>query len=388
MDFFESIKTYGDSILYVTLAFIWTIVVFSIYNNKKWLSKNYGYSKIGIFKSFIWKTISILPLVIMAGIRGYYTGADTHGVWGEFLNCGRMTFREVLLYDITAELYSIYSWIVAQITNSNAQIFMASIAFITLYLILSGIEKWNIKYGGLAIFIFLSCLGLNVFNQSRQMLSVAVLFYGYFYAYENYNKKYFITIVIASLIHFVSLPPGLAIWFLNKKERGMKQSIKFWSIYIASIVLVRYFLNSIIAVLPIQKYRQYSTISELNSIGMGLVLVCLPTVIMTLILHEYMRGDDKKIRNTILMTLPARLAGYTVYYVYRIYYYFSIQNVIAFPRELEKMSINNRRFYRLLIVSFCLTWFILFYGWLNADTYFPYQTYIDCGFYGIPSRTK
>lgn len=388
MSFGESIILYKESLLYISLTFLWCVFLFSIYNKKRISGNFYRYNKFSLIKSAGWKLFAILPIVTMAGIRGYNTGADTSGVWEEYLKCSDMTFSQVATYDLTAVLYYFYSWIIAKITNANPQIFMASLTMITMLIIMRAIDKWNLKYGGLSMYIFLACLGPNLLNQSRQILAVSVLFYGYYYAYNCDDRKYWAIILVSSLIHLASFPAGIAIWFINRNRSAVHHKVIFWSIYLISIFGTRYITTTLITLLSFQKFKRYIDTITNERIGLGLLLVCLPTVVLALLMNRYMHGKDRKMRDTILLTLPARLMGYTVYFAYRVYYYFSVQNVIAFPRQLEKMSRNNKLVYRLLIVLFCLVWFFVYYGWLQADTYFPYQTFTECGLYGIPGRIQ
>lgn len=381
MSFIESISYYSDSLMIVCVGYLISIKLFSVYNHQLWKSNLFNNIEFKWWQKIFIRIFTIVPVAIIVGIRGFYTGADTHGVWLEYIKCESMSFSELFSYDITALLYNTVSWIICKVTNANVQIFMTFMSTLTLYFIINGIEKWKLKYGGLSLFVFYFCLGPNMMNQSRQMLSVAIMFYAYFYTYNGKKVKYIFFVVLAGLIHLSALPAGIVIWFFNNDNRIKQHKFIFWFTFLVAIFGMKYLMPIFAIMFRGTKYYTYFLSVEDNLVGLGLVLVLIPTVIPAFILQKYM-DEGNKMRNTIYMTLPFRLVGYYIYYAYRIYYYFSMQNVIAFTYALERMKSKNRFWAIILIVGSCLMWFFMYYGWLSANIYFPYMTYMECGIYG------
>ena len=169
MGFRESISYYSDSLRIVCIGYLISIIIFALYNHWLWGMSESDYAKIKLWRKMILRILVLLPVAVTVGIRGFYAGADTHGVWLEYVRCAALSFGELFSYDITALLYNMGSWIICKLTNANVQIFMTFLAILTLYFIIAGIEKWKLRYGGLALFIFYFCLGPNMMNQSRQM---------------------------------------------------------------------------------------------------------------------------------------------------------------------------------------------------------------------------
>ncbi len=381
MGFRESISYYSDSLRIVCIGYLISIIIFALYNHWLWGMSESDYAKIKLWRKMILRILVLLPVAVTVGIRGFYAGADTHGVWLEYVRCAALSFGELFSYDITALLYNMGSWIICKLTNANVQIFMTFLAILTLYFIIAGIEKWKLRYGGLALFIFYFCLGPNMMNQSRQMLSVAIMFYAFYYAFCGKSKKYALFVFLAGLIHLSALPAGIVIWFFNNNNRLKQRGFAFWLIFFVATFGMKSLIPVFAVIFRGTKYYAYFMSAENNMMGWGLILVLIPTVIPAFALQKYM-DKDHKLRNTIYMTLPLRMVGYYIYYAYRIYYYFSMQNVIAFPYALERIRRKNRFFVSLFIAGACLIWFFLYYGWLSAHIYFPYMTYKECGIYG------
>lgn len=383
MGLFDSLLFYLSSLVMVWCGYAASIWVFAYYNKRILAAKDGLASMLSNRKLILYRILCLLPVALTAAIRGYATGADTHGVWLEYIRCLEVSLVERLSYNPTAALYEVVQWVVCLLTNANVPVFFFVLAVATMYLVIVGIEKWKLKCGWLGLFIFYCCFGPQLMNQARQMLAVAILFYAYQHVYNRNFKKYVIFTVIAGLIHITAIPVGLAICFLHLKY-WTKQKPYVYFVFLALVcVMIPVIISLMGVVLRGTKYYYYVDTANFEPIGFGLILSLIPTVLPALLLQKDM-DKDNRMRNTICMTLPARLTAYYAYFVYRVFYFFGIVNTLAFPIAIETAPTKRRKMvYIAIIVGASLGYFLVFYGWLNASVYFPYMTFVESGIYSF-----
>ena len=376
MSLLESVSTHFDSIVFVWSGYLLSMLFFYLYNYKFKITYAGRKDAIAVkLVSFFNRTICILPVVLPITVRSMYTGADTYNYWQSFIKFQNYSFFDAITFDLTAVLYNVFRWAVVKLTHANVQVFFFLFAFATMYLVVLTIEKWNLKYGCTALFVFYCCFGLNLMNQMRQMFAVAILLYAYQYAYNKQFKKYFIWAVFAGLFHFSALLSAVVIWVLQKDKKNQFKEYLYYFVLCFSVFGMQYLFSFLNLLMNATKYGTMyleESVVENTSVGLGLLLAIIPNVI-PIIMFQKRLDKENRFRNTILLTLPARLAGYYSYYVYRIMYYFSIQSVVALPLILEKKS-KNKKYIKAIIYFLCVSYFILFYVWKGSEIYFPYIT--------------
>lgn len=381
MSLLESINTHFSSIVILWSGYLLSIGFFYLYNYKyrfTYRGKQEGLA--GRCVLFVNRTICILPVALTAAFRGMYTGADTYNYWQAYLRFRNNSFWDTVTFDLTGIFYNIVRWFLGRISNGNVQIFFFFFSFFTLYLLVTTIEKWNLKNGCLALFIFYSCFGPNLLNQMRQMFAVVILLYAYRYAYNKRFKEYFVLGIFAGLFHFSALLSAIIIWILQKDKKNKISEYLFYVGICVGMFGMQYLFTILNMFMNSTKYGSLylmETVENDVSIGFGLLLAIMPNI-MPVWLFQKRLDKENRFRNTILMTLPARLAGYYSYYVYRIMYYFSIQSIIALPIIVENAS-KNRKYIKALIYILCIGYFVCYYVWKGQEIYFPYITYWENG---------
>ena len=376
MGFLESLIYYGESIGKVFLCFFISIIIFSWYCHRQWLASRGKCKPFSKFKVIFYRTITVFPVAFMVGVRSYLTGADTYNMYKGYLRSGSVSLGVWLSENRTAPLYDIARWGLCRLTDGNVQVFLFLLAAITMYFVLAGIEKWQLKYSGTALFIFYCLFGLIMLDQSRQMVAVAILLYAFYYAYHGNMGKYIAFVFLAGVIHISAFAAGVATLFLMRRKLVKYKNLTYFALLAVICIILPWGISLIDDIFEGTKYAKYATI-ENTSIGWGLLLSMIPSVIPTLIFQKNM-DSQYKMRDMVLITIPAKYAGYLSTFMSRMNYYFSGVGMIALPYAMEK-SKRNRWICILVVYGCCVLYFVLWFWWKNAWIYLPYMTFWETG---------
>lgn len=360
-----------ESALVVWAVFGVSIGLMYLYHEK--LLKKDGLTLVSWQKVLCRLTVA-LPVVLMVAFRSYETGADTANMWNGYLACETMTFWEAVTYEPTAFVFYTARWLVYHLTGGSMQIYFLLIALPTLYFVVAGIEKWGLKYNATALFVFYSCFGLNLIDQARQMISVALLFYAYYYAFHGQWKKYIPFVIAAGLLHLSALFCGVLIYLMQPREE------KSWKNKLTLIVLA----VSVFAMGPMLKlagelvrgtmYYAYIERVSFKGFGLGFFITLIPTVVPALLFQNKL-DKERRMRNTMLVVAFMRYAAYYSFFLYRLFYYFGSVNVIALPLVLERSSEKNRKLVWVITIGLCVGYFLLNFCASYAEVYFPYRPF-------------
>jgi hypothetical protein len=366
-----------------TTIFIWSVFYSSIL-------LSHAYQKIRIYKSdentikirylsrfnkFIWTTLIIIGPAVLVGIRHYDVGADTmNNVLGYMRDGYSYSLDSISRYGY---LFQLIRYISFHITSGNPTLFLFFLAYITLYILVRGLDKWiNELSLPMALFVFYSVLGMQLMNQSRQMLALSILLYAVHYLAERKFLRYCLIITIASLIHFTAII-GLLFPFLyfNTSRYYPLKKLLYYSLWLITPLILPQLLSLFMYILP-DAYSHYVSNVSSTGIGMGLVLNILPVMLPIIIFKRYLCGktNDYFVRIAILV-LPFRLAGYYSYYLMRLQYYSMIFMLLITSTILK--NINNklkRKIVRFGLIGIHLSYFLVTYVYLNDSSILPYRT--------------
>ena len=374
MSFLESIYIYLPSIMVFLLACFLTLLLYRfycVYSKKRENRSSFLKKGMLLFSS-------LLPVSLLAALRGIGVGADTRNLWNGYLECLTRPFVQQITMDFSEFLYDLFRWLVCRITNGNVQVFFFLMAFLTLLFVSFAINKWNTNYKPLALFIFLMLFGPNLMNQSRQLLSVAIMFFAFSCLYKSEYKRFILWSVAAVLIHLSAIVSAilyLTVFLLCKNNRS---NFLFLFVLIITSLLSRYLVSLLGNLVVFEKYAKYFDSSESFNIGFGLLLVLTPTVIPTVLSRKEI--NDSRIRDTIYLTAPTRLIGYYSYFLYRITYFFSGIAMFAFPTALDRARGIRFVVLKVAFVFLPFLYFLLLYCWKDVQIYMPYYTFWQNGF--------
>lgn len=355
----DNIFLYSDSLLIIISVFLCSLFLSTLYQPHK--------KKYNVYMSCLYRLLIIMPVAILVAIRGEDTGTDTHNLYAEFV-WTKQLFAEEL--DITAALYSLYRYLVYILFGNNVIIFLFGLAVSSLYVVYYAIEKLssNISF---SYFIFLTCYGMQLMNQSRQMVAVSLVLLSFLYLKERIWVKYAICVLLATSIHATAMIASLFYLIVNFTYK----SNRIYYLEFIVLILISYnlgqYINDFSFLFANTKYISYFEDVQNTSLGSLLFLVLLPTVFPVL-LFKNKKEDGECLNKIIYLTLPMRILGYSAYFMYRMFYYFGMLSVISLPQIIDSYSGSKREIIKLLFVVICIVYFMLYYVGPQSSVYFPY----------------
>ena len=373
---------------------------------------------------FVSKAVAILFPAIIAGIR-YDVGTDYKGVYEplfEEILSGKQEFR---LRSIEVGYILLNKLVIWLGGNFNFLMFLTSL--ITIVPIYLGLQHYKDKINTtFAFFLFMLLFYQKSFNLVRQMMSVAIVFFGFIYLdfkeddkkqedekykqkYEEkckkrnqdiskykprykysqeYKKymaiqylKYFVCVVTAGLFQRTSLVmliiPFVREMYANPKYKFL--SIASYIVLIA-VILNFEFIGQIMA--KSEKLYYYSMYFDKEGdaqLSIAYFIRIIPVIIPFFFVKKKII-EDKQMNLLYSMTVIGcilLLLGYlTSTYGERLAYYFSIFQIVMFPYYTSCLK-KNKILYKISIVLIILfNTFIWFYDYvyMKRDETIPYKT--------------
>ena len=340
---------------------------------------------------YIARAVAILFPAIIAGIR-YNVGTDNVGTYKKFFDeivSGEITYR---LREFEIGYVLLNKLIIWLGGNYNVLMFTASLITITpIYFgLLHYKEKISVPLG---FFMFMVIFYQKSFNLVRQMMSVAIIFFGFTYLdFKEEGKehkkyiiiqciKYIACVLIAGLFQRTSLIM-LIIPFV--KEMYANPKYKFLSIasyvVLIAIILNFEFIGQIMA--KSEKLYYYSMYFDKEGdaqLSIAYFIRIIPVIIPFFFVMKKIT-KEKQMNLLYSMTVIGcilLLLGYlTSTWGERISYYFSIFQIVMFPYFIRCLK-NNKFLYiasTVLIIAFNLAIWYYDYIYKGRDETVPYKT--------------
>ncbi|MGO4499662.1 EpsG family protein [Paenibacillus sp. 2RAB27] len=373
MIFFEVLSDNILSGLIFWLVCIISLVFAFIYQRSKSNRTN------SISIQIIWICIIVIAPSLFIGFRAYDLNYDTQNYVVGFLNVQYKSSISESIEDIVngSPLFYILRYIIFNLSSGNPTAFLFFISFVSLFILVWGLDKWKDKLSlPMALFIYYAFFGMQLLNQSRQMLALSIFLLSIHFLLDRKYIKYFIVIIIASLIHFTALI-GMILPLLNFKKTRL-YPLKGW-IYNSFLIISPLLLYPIFKLLPFilpASYDYYLTVADFNGIGMGLILNIGPVLLPLLIYHRYFKEKDAAfLERVAFLSYPLRLSGYFSYFMMRMYYFGAITSVLLFPllfRKLENKRARQR--FALIIIFIYSIYYIVNYLYVDQAGIFPYRS--------------
>ena len=185
--------------------------------------------------SILFGILSFLVLCSLVCLRDISVGIDTVSYANAYLRIANGLYTD---NDVRWLGYGFifFAKFISFIFENNYQCFFALIGFLTIFLVYKRIFE-NSKCLWMSIFLLISFgLYFQMFNQARQMLAIAIVFYAVKYIQERKLKKYIIFILLATCIHnsaIVMLP----FYYIANFEINRKNNFVYIIIAIISFIL-------------------------------------------------------------------------------------------------------------------------------------------------------
>lgn len=373
---------------------------------------------------FVSKAVAILFPAIIAGIR-YDVGTDYKGVYEplfEEILSGKQEFR---LRSIEVGYILLNKLVIWLGGNFNFLMFLTSL--ITIVPIYLGLQHYKDKINTtFAFFLFMLLFYQKSFNLVRQMMAVAIVFFGFIYLdfkeddkkqedekykqkYEEkcknrnqdiskykprykysqeYKKymaiqylKYFVCVVTAGLFQRTSLVmliiPFVREMYANPRYKGL--SIASYAVLLVIILNFELIGNLMAKNEDLYYYSLYFKDKPSSGISIAYFIRIIPVIIPFFFVKKKII-EDKQMNLLYSMTVIGcilLLLGYlTSTYGERLAYYFSIFQIVMFPYYTSCLK-KNKILYKISIVLIILfNTFIWFYDYvyMKRDETIPYKT--------------
>lgn len=373
---------------------------------------------------FVSKAVAILFPAIIAGIR-YDVGTDYKGVYEplfEEILSGKQEFR---LRSIEVGYILLNKLVIWLGGNFNFLMFLTSL--ITIVPIYLGLQHYKDKINTtFAFFLFMLLFYQKSFNLVRQMMAVAIVFFGFIYLdfkeddkkqedekykqkYEEkckkrnqdiskykprykysqeYKKymaiqylKYFVCVVTAGLFQRTSLVmliiPFVREMYANPRYKGL--SIASYAVLLVIILNFELIGNLMAKNEDLYYYSLYFKDKPSSGISIAYFIRIIPVIIPFFFVKKKII-EDKQMNLLYSMTVIGcilLLLGYlTSTYGERLAYYFSIFQIVMFPYFIRCLK-NNKFLYiasTVLIIAFNLAIWYYDYIYMGRDKTVPYKT--------------
>lgn len=381
MDFINALKENLLSGLIFWLGFGVSIIGAYYYQNKvlRVINHSNDFEKtIGRVTKIFWRIIIIIIPALLIGFRAHDLGYDTTNYVNRFLESGNFYQTKIIDKILNGEaFFDVFRFVIFILSRGNPTVFLFSMGFITLYILIVSLEKWNKEISiPLALFLYYSLFGMQLLNQSRQLIAISLLFYGLYYLINNKYKVYFTIIIVASLFHFSSVI-GFILPLFNFKVTKF-YSLKNW-LYILFILASPLFLKPIFNVLLIitpESYKVYLEQVSFTGIGLGLLVTLFPIITPIIVFYRCLNTRlDHFLTRIALLVFPFRLAGYYSYFIMRMHYYGSIAMVLLIPIIMRKIKNKYLKFLALqIVIILYFLYFIINYLIIDAANILPYRS--------------
>lgn len=327
-----------------TFLFYFAFEIVSLLFLNKYAKKN--------SKTFL--ILSMLPLVILVGFRSINVGTDTNGYVNAFYRLMDGTMSSVDIAWLSFG-YRFIAKVVGTIFGKNYIMLNLTIAILTLTFMYKSITN-NSKDEVMSLYIlFSTCLFYQLFNQSRQMLSIAIVLYSYKFI-RNRNLKYFlISIILATLIHSSAII-FLPFYFLSNIELNKKSIFKYLFMFLFMFLA----WNFMFKLISMTKYGQTYILTNYYQASNSSIINFIFRFCLIVFLFLFKKSADSDENNKYLYNIGIWCTVFSFitirYYIFgRISTYFYAFYILIVPNILSTLK-KNKNFYKgiMYIIFFML----------------------------------
>jgi transmembrane protein EpsG len=324
-----------------------------------------------IKKSKLYLRLSFITLFLLAALRDG-VGKDYVGYAQAFIAINNGTITEIQKNWLGIG-FRVLCKIIGLINSQSFVIMFAILSFITLLLWYKSIERHSINRA-LSVFVLIClCLYYQTFNQSRQMMAIAITTYGYRYLVEKDLKRYAIVVLIATTIH-PSAIVMLAPYFFG----SWKINFKNISFYFLGAIGVYFLFEKIMYILSFTNYGatyiqwtkyniEYSANSILNLVVRVVMLMgCLMFAKSTVKRNP----ETQYLYNMVILCTILQVLTIRSYLFGRVTTYFFIFYIFLIPEVVETITIkmkNKVLIYGVVIIAMLIYHFIYYYSSQGAS---------------------
>ena len=298
--------------------------------------------------------IPLTVLVLFAGMRSVYVGADSINYASNFIN--NISADDFIFRDDMEFGYQLFEYFLIKLTHSYFWLFTIS-AFFIVFIYLRIIIKYSVQYV-FSIYLFIT-LGIYtfIFNGLRQALAMAIFSLALPYLLEKKPIKYLMICIVASFFH-ISAIAMIPFYFLIhlKVDSLYKFLISFFTSLVCSSYAVYYIASAQ------ERYSSYATESD-KAGGLLILSFYFILAIFLYLVHRIYKINDKSFIKIlefyicgVVFIIPIAMLGANASGPQRLINYFSWLLILLLPIVFNKI----KNFYIFIIfIIFMLCYFIL-----------------------------
>ena len=355
--------------IYIILAFAITIISLFPY-----IKHNSRQSK----KVFLFLSFFLMTLVL--GLRGRTVGEDTGHYLNMFTHASNVTWTEMLHgtgmrtayftdqfgFTDTVENGFLAIAKIIHIFSSNGQVFLFAVSAVTCILFAKFIYDNCDKVIFPTFIVLYESLFMLSFNGIRQLLAVSIVIQAYSLLKKKSVKKAVIVVLIATLIHNVSLVGFMLFPIMLVKQKGEYKSFKYAIVATVFAPIVVMMGQSII----VRFFPRYTSYFSTNywggSLG-GTTLLWIVELVLVFICYKNKFKYDESFYLScfVLIYLACELMGLRVTMFSRVGWFFRPFLVLFFPNCRNYFSRKNWRIIQGVIFVMI---FLLFLSYANTPS--------------------
>lgn len=261
--------------------------------------------------------------------------------------------------------YAFLTKICVFIFGSHYHVFFGIVGFVTIYCFFKTIYEESTAPWMSLLLLFSFCLYYQMFNQFRQMLAIAITFYGFKYIKNRDLKKYIVTIFLAFSIHKSAIIMLPCYWIGNLKLQ--RKSILF---YVFLSILIYFLYDSIESIFLQTSYGQTYLLNAYFDVVEKSSLFNLFFRVALFVFCYYLTKRSQKntreitlLRNLCFICILFQIMTIKSYVFGRITTYFFVYFILLIPLAINQIKMNKSG--RILVfaafIVICLAYHYIYY---------------------------
>lgn len=312
-----------------------------------------------------------LPVAATLGMREFSVGYDTYNYYMSYKQIKKSFWETLINSSKKSEFgFLIIRWIAYILFNGSLAGAVFPITLLTVMILIHAFVLFGKDTDvTLGLFMYYCVMGLNLCDQSRQLLACSIVAVGIYYLCNNRIPRFILIILLAGSVHNTALLFLLLAFLIGMNS--LRPIEKFLCL-LGGTIGVGFAAFGIVN----SDYSQYVYMLQNGSAisGWAWVLDMLPVVI-PLIMLKARNGTLRKLKIFSLSAIIFRILGYISYFVMRMYYYPAIISwVVAVEDYKGEKEVNSKyKRKRKIIAIIFIVYFIINYILLLQHNVVPYK---------------
>lgn len=327
-------------IVYFILMCITLFAGWITVRSKKAAIKEYNLNNVGVY--FIMIAITIIPCVLVSGLREYHVGTDTSG-----------TYYNIYLQVLSGKLssvrdtgYAFINWFAIQFNSSYTSVLIVT-SFLSIGLVIIAIFRDSANPMMSLILFFTTNMFFLSMNAVRQSIATAIFIMAVPYIRDRKPKRYFFMIFLATMVHIIAII-YIPIYFITKVKLNPKRVMVLGTIVIVFGNMLGILANYLLTKVTLfSRYFSWYLNSEFNSKETNWFSLMVELGIVVLLLIVYKRAKTDEEYNILLwlhfMAIVLLMLSSRIPQAQRLSWLFSFSTVVYLPKMFGYIKGKDNR---------------------------------------------